>query len=231
MSETEAQNEPSMEEILASIRRIITEDDSGDKSASEVAEGGDEADDEEPVELTRMVDDKGQVVDLQAADEADAEEKAAPSAADEEGDDVKGGLAPSGDETPAADSAAKSDEEEPAVELVEPTAEESSPEHQEAETGKAAAENADGAEEADGKGLVSPQTEQATTASLAEVVSAVAVPDQESTGSGGERTLEAVIRDALQPELRGWLDQNLAPLVERIVREEIKKLVRRVEDR
>jgi hypothetical protein len=34
----------------------------------------------------------------------------------------------------------------------------------------------------------------------------------------------------LTPELKAWLDANLAPLVEQIVREEIKKMVRRAED-
>ena len=45
-----------------------------------------------------------------------------------------------------------------------------------------------------------------------------------------QRTLEEVVRDALMPELKSWLDRHLPGLVERIVREEIKKMVRRAED-
>ncbi len=40
-------------------------------------------------------------------------------------------------------------------------------------------------------------------------------------------TLEDVVRDELRPLLRGWLDTNLPPLVERIVRAEIERLVAR----
>ena len=47
---------------------------------------------------------------------------------------------------------------------------------------------------------------------------------------GSGRTLEEVVREALAPELKAWLDANLADLVERIVREEVKKMVRRAED-
>ena len=47
---------------------------------------------------------------------------------------------------------------------------------------------------------------------------------------GDGRTLEDIVREALIPELKAWLDTHLAPLVEQIVREEIKKMVRRAED-
>ena len=47
---------------------------------------------------------------------------------------------------------------------------------------------------------------------------------------GGGRTLEELVRTSLAPELKGWLDENLPDLVERIVREEIRKMVRRAED-
>ncbi|HEY9549974.1 MAG TPA: DUF2497 domain-containing protein, partial [Kiloniellaceae bacterium] len=47
---------------------------------------------------------------------------------------------------------------------------------------------------------------------------------------GGGRTLEELVRESLAPELKGWLDDNLPDLVERIVREEIRKMIRRAED-
>ena len=40
---------------------------------------------------------------------------------------------------------------------------------------------------------------------------------------GGGRTLEDVAREVLTVELKAWLDGNLGPLVEEIVRDEIKK--------
>jgi cell pole-organizing protein PopZ len=40
------------------------------------------------------------------------------------------------------------------------------------------------------------------------------------------RTLEDIVRDALRPMLQAWLDQHLPRLVERLVQEEIDRLVR-----
>jgi cell pole-organizing protein PopZ len=45
-------------------------------------------------------------------------------------------------------------------------------------------------------------------------------------GEGG-RTLEELVRETLRPLLKAWLDQNLPPLVERMVRVEIERLSRR----
>lgn len=80
MSDKNAQQDPSMEEILASIRRIITEDEAvegdsaGDGKGGEVAageddqgggDGGDDAvDSEDVLELTQMVQEDGSTVDL-----------------------------------------------------------------------------------------------------------------------------------------------------------------------
>jgi cell pole-organizing protein PopZ len=47
----------------------------------------------------------------------------------------------------------------------------------------------------------------------------------------GEGTsLEAIVREALVPEVKTWLESNLAPLVEQIVRDEIKKMVQPKKD-
>jgi uncharacterized protein len=40
------------------------------------------------------------------------------------------------------------------------------------------------------------------------------------------RTLEDLVKDLLRPMLKGWLDQNLPPLVERLVRAEIERVTR-----
>jgi uncharacterized protein len=44
---------------------------------------------------------------------------------------------------------------------------------------------------------------------------------------GGDRTIEDITRDLLRGMLRQWLDDNLPPLVERLVREEIERVARR----
>jgi cell pole-organizing protein PopZ len=44
--------------------------------------------------------------------------------------------------------------------------------------------------------------------------------------SGGVRTIDELVEDLLRPMLRSWLDMNLPPLVERLVREEIERVSR-----
>jgi uncharacterized protein len=67
MSEAKGQHEPSMEEILASIRRIIAED--GDAAASPEKPAAEKAvkRDEEVLELTEVVEEDGSVVSLSTA--------------------------------------------------------------------------------------------------------------------------------------------------------------------
>ena len=43
--------------------------------------------------------------------------------------------------------------------------------------------------------------------------------------AGTEKRIEMIVRDALQPRLKEWLDDNLNHLVEQMVREEIQKFV------
>ncbi|MGP1253082.1 MAG: DUF2497 domain-containing protein [Kiloniellales bacterium] len=77
--------------------------------------------------------------------------------------------------------------------------------------------------------LVSEATEAAALATL----SAVAHPPTAESSQpivGGERTLEQVVRDAIAEHLKVWLDANLPELVERVVREEVRRLARRAED-
>lgn len=77
--------------------------------------------------------------------------------------------------------------------------------------------------------LVSEATEAAALATL----SAVAHPPAAESSQpivGGERTLEQVVRDAIAEHLKVWLDANLPELVERVVREEVRRLARRAED-
>lgn len=78
MSNGKSQQDPSMEEILSSIRRIISEDDEASASAEEnpdpdaESSGGGAAGEEDVLELTQMVQDDGSTVDLtQEATEAE----------------------------------------------------------------------------------------------------------------------------------------------------------------
>jgi cell pole-organizing protein PopZ len=42
----------------------------------------------------------------------------------------------------------------------------------------------------------------------------------------GQHTIENMVRDMLRPLLKEWLDSNLPHLVERVVQDEVARLVR-----
>jgi cell pole-organizing protein PopZ len=44
--------------------------------------------------------------------------------------------------------------------------------------------------------------------------------------SSQARTLEDLVQDMLRPMLKGWLDENLPGMVERLVRAEIERVAR-----
>src|SRR5512138_517667 len=263
-SKPEAQNEPTMEEILASIRRIISEDEpAGGKPAEAVPPATPPAAPKaaakpapqrapEPVpeasgrgaenilELTRMVADDGSIVDLAdqpaaeepAADEPAAEEPAGAEPAEEPVTTEEEAAAEEPAEAPAEE--ALPSEEQPADE--EPSGGDLLRPHEEAEAEAEADEPP--AEPArvpatagEGSEFVSAVTAAAATASLAAVTKAAMANRQgDAIAIGGGRTLEELVRQSLAPELKGWLDANLPDLVERIVREEIRKMIRRAED-
>jgi cell pole-organizing protein PopZ len=77
--------------------------------------------------------------------------------------------------------------------------------------------------------LVAPRAQEQTSAALGELVRTVRQEKQRSQ-MPQRSPLEALVLEALRPSLKAWLEQNLAPLVERVVREEVRRLTRRVED-
>ena len=52
-----------------------------------------------------------------------------------------------------------------------------------------------------------------------------------AVGGGSDKSIEALVRETMAPHLKSWLDRNLPELVERIVREEIEKLVTQTDPR
>ncbi len=219
MSDASAQAEPSMEEILASIRRIISEDDPDEGDAPESAAAPEASPEPKPdpepepspepepepepepdgevLELTQKVNPDGSVTDLEAA----AEEQPA---------ELADTLAQVFPDAPAPE---PEEEAEPAPE---PAPE---PEAEAVDAGS------------DGEGLVTAPVEAAATGSFTELARAVSVARIDSMVQIGDgRTLEQIVREALLPELKVWLEANLSALVEQIVREEVKRLVRRAED-
>lgn len=73
--------------------------------------------------------------------------------------------------------------------------------------------------------LVTPQAATSISESLAalSLLSEPGAPPQ--IVRSGETSLEGLVRDLLRPALSEWLDQNLPPLVERMVAVEIARIV------
>lgn len=74
--------------------------------------------------------------------------------------------------------------------------------------------------------VASPLAEAAVAAALTRLTSqSLQQAHTESAGDPGRAILEKVIRDALRPALRSWLDENLPPIVETIVEREVARLM------
>jgi cell pole-organizing protein PopZ len=198
MSDAKAQQEPTMEEILASIRRIISEDDkpadggeaadaAGEAEVEEEAVAEEEpaaepeSEDDDVLELTEVVSD-----DLEATpepiDEFDAPEP-------DQDTDVDFDLPP---------------EPEPSYEEPEPMA-----------PSMAATEGY--------RGLVSDPTATHATSTFAQLAGARTAARGMPLGQH-HKTLEDLTKELLRPMLKEWLDRHLPPLVERLVEREIAKL-------
>jgi len=164
-----------------------------------------------------------------AAEEPAPEPEPEPEAEPEPGAAAEEEAAP---EEPAAEEPAAEDpapEEPEVVDAADDAAEDEVEAAMAAATGEATGQELTAA--GDDSEYVSAPTAAAATASLAAVTKAAMANRQgDAVAIGGGRTLEELVRQSLAPELKGWLDDNLPDLVERIVREEIRKMVRRAED-
>ncbi|MCB4825190.1 DUF2497 domain-containing protein [Roseicella sp. GB24] len=76
------------------------------------------------------------------------------------------------------------------------------------------------------RSLLAPAAAAAAAASVGTLLRAVAA-DRASPVTRGGPSIEDVVREELRPLLKAWLDQHLPPLVERLVRAEIERVVSR----
>ena len=74
--------------------------------------------------------------------------------------------------------------------------------------------------------LVSPESARAAAASVAGLVAKLVSERATQTHTGGP-TIEDLVRAELRPLLKAWLDTHLPPLVERLVRAEIERVIGR----
>jgi cell pole-organizing protein PopZ len=75
--------------------------------------------------------------------------------------------------------------------------------------------------------LVSPEVMAAASSAVTNMVRTLAAERQALVRPGGA-TIEDLVREELRPMLKQWLDAHLSPLVERLVKAEIERVVGRI---
>jgi hypothetical protein len=215
-----ASDEPSMEEILSSIRQIISEDTTSQSGAAAAPA----KQDDDVLELT---------------DEVEGPDSGDPFADEGDTDDDEFFLGPAEDEDRAASRSAPSfgghdaddDDDDLASQLARHDADDDDDDDfARAARPEPAAPPARRRPADDDGTWVSPHREQAATASLERLAEARRqAEDGEASRSETDRILEKMVREALQPQVKAWLDNNLPGLVERIVREEVQRMARNAE--
>lgn len=190
MSGNPSEEEPSIEEILASIRQIISDDDDGKQ---EVHDEIDEDVIEDPIRHK-----SNDVLELTEEDLVQAPEE----------EDV-GGFEIDMVDNDEEEEDIMEDEEDDADDILEQirsTPKQPSPVPSE---------------------ILSSGTQAAALGSLGKLTKKMPI---NSTRSYDGVTLEDIVRELLHPMLREWMDDNLPPMVERIVQKELEKLARRAMD-
>ena len=202
-----AQQEPTMEEILASIRRIISEDSDPGKPGPVMAaqDGGGEV-----LELTNIVHDDGSIG------------SASPSAAE-----PRVARRPAPAPQPAAMPPRRDPEPMPLRDplpepriarrpapMSAPPAPEPPRHHMRTKSDVKMADNSDR------EGILSNQASSAVTNAFGMLSRERDV----SVGSGA--SLEDMVQQMLKPMLAAWLEQNLPEIVERVVQEEVERAAR-----
>jgi cell pole-organizing protein PopZ len=218
MNDPKTQQEPSMEEILASIRRIISEDEPAKEDQAEappVEQDSDvEQESEDVLELTEIAEDSAEELasipepveepeDELAAEEIDFDAPVEPMA--EEEIDFDAPLAEPEDDLELREEA-EIPEELPVM----------------AAPPVSVAPTIDYA-------LIGEKPAGSTTGSLASLVAAVDRAEGGAQLGDANRTIEDLVKEVMRPMIREWLDENLPGLVDRVVRREIERLSRSAE--
>jgi cell pole-organizing protein PopZ len=216
-----SQEEPSMEEILASIRRIISEDGEEEEkpdAAQSSAEGDSNPEagevpaeaqladtakltgaSDEVLELTDEVDEHGNVVEAQAPDQAEPAVEAAEIAEVSE-------LAAEPEAAP---------EPEPISELAAESAAQSTAAQQVMENDEP---------------LIETLTEESTAGAFAALASQIGAGSADENGqkiTPSGLTIEDHVLEMLRPMIREWLDKHLPQMVQRLVQREIDRIIHR----
>ncbi len=203
MSDNSNEQEPSIEEILASIRQIISDDDDeevkGEDSAEKPLESPVHDKSDDVLELT-----EDDLIEDKVEEEPAVEEVAEPEPEEED------------------DSVALQIEMRDRLEEIRRESEEREASPEMVEEEPVMAENKPMPSD-----ILSSSTQSAALDSLTKLTKRM--PIERSRSYDGV-TLEDIVRELLHPMLREWMDDNLPGMVERTVQKELEKLARRAMD-
>jgi cell pole-organizing protein PopZ len=175
--------DPSMEDILASIRRILNED--GAPVAPEKSVGAPAADD------GVLILDQSMMVKAPHSQPTEPEPEPIVTM-----DDIPEPTAAPPETEPPVEAVAASPTGDPRTQAATPA------------------------------DLIAPETAAAAASSVGHLMRSLAA-GRTTQGYSGGPTLEEIVRAELRPLLKEWLDENLPPMVERLVRAEIERVVGR----
>lgn len=208
-----------MEEILASIRRIISDEDGAAAADDDtLAGGGGEAMNQEDLDalfdapLDASEDDEEPEA---AFDEAEPEEDAGPR--------IVEGIGPEDSDVSFAEQADDEEDDGPPLELgpeheiaAQPEEDEPAPPERPAKPTQSAGPAREREPIADP--IMSPATDALVSSAFNNLAHTIL--------SKNSRTLEDLVQEMLRPMLKSWLDDNLPVIVERMVRQEIERVTR-----
>jgi len=218
MAKAAASAEPSMEEILASIRRIIADEPEGKEAAASKPAPAKSAAPKREVETMAKP-----ALEDEHISEEDLDKLFAQSGDDEDEPEMDVDDADDGDEPEVLDLAdvATVDEAE-SLELVEGLKDDEAEiafAEPDSEPPKAAPPRARPAPE--------PHVEEPLVSAAASATVQSAFGQLSHTVlAANARTLDDLVKEMLRPMLRAWLDENLPVIVERLVRAEIERVSR-----
>jgi cell pole-organizing protein PopZ len=78
-----------------------------------------------------------------------------------------------------------------------------------------------------GSALLGPEATAAAASSVSSLLRTLVAERQQVAVYRGGPTIEELVREEIRPLLKEWLDANLPPMVERLVRSEIERVVGR----
>ena len=243
MSSTAKAQEPTMEEILASIRRIIADDEPAaeakapekpavkaamaEKPAAKPAPAAAAAEESAESELNQDdIDAMLASFDAPPLPGKEPETKGEAEAKDEDILELKKPVAKSAEATradvefrdAAKNAPAQAETEEDLSGWGLEAEEEAAPAPPVAVSAPASVAPVSAASVDDGLGLMAPESSAAVASAFSSLATTIL--------SQNARTLDDLVQEMLRPMLKSWLDENLPAVVERLVRAEIERVSR-----